>query len=91
MSSFAKAKDVASEESRVHRIRITLTSRNVKNLEKVCADLKRGAVDKKLKVNKLFNFSKKLHSISTQAVDFRAHGGLLYRHCANCVYTRAIY
>jgi small subunit ribosomal protein S20e len=52
MSSFAKAKDVASEESRVHRIRITLTSRNVKNLEKVCADLKRGAVDKKLKVNK---------------------------------------
>mmetsp|Transcript_8039 Transcript_8039/g.11702 ORF Transcript_8039/g.11702 Transcript_8039/m.11702 type:complete len:127 (+) Transcript_8039:125-505(+) len=35
---------------KVHRIRITLTSRNVKNLEKVCADLKRGAVDKQLKV-----------------------------------------
>jgi small subunit ribosomal protein S20e len=52
--SFAKAKDVASEESRVHRIRITLTSRNVKNLEKVCADLKRGAVDKKLKVSTSF-------------------------------------
>jgi hypothetical protein len=51
MASFAKAKDLASEEARVHRIRITLTSRNVKNLEKVCADLKRGAVDKKLKVS----------------------------------------
>ena len=31
-------------------IRITLTSRNVKNLEKVCAELKRGALDKNLKV-----------------------------------------
>lgn len=35
----------------VHRIRITLTSRNVKNLEKVCADLKKGALDKKLNVS----------------------------------------
>ena len=35
---------------KVHRIRITLTSRNVKNLEKVCNDLIRGAKDKKLKV-----------------------------------------
>ena len=34
----------------MHRIRITLTSRNVKNLEKVCADLIRGAKDKRLKV-----------------------------------------
>eukprot|EP01137_Pigoraptor_chileana_P030179 Opistho-2@1329 len=39
-----------SEEPRVHRIRITLSSRNVKNLEKVCADLIRGAKDKQLKV-----------------------------------------
>ena len=39
--------DVAAK---VHRIRITLTSRNVKNLEKVCADLIRGAKEKKLKV-----------------------------------------
>ncbi|KAL3905987.1 MAG: hypothetical protein SGPRY_010716 [Prymnesium sp.] len=35
---------------KVHRIRITLTSRNVKNLEKVCADLIKGAKDKRLKV-----------------------------------------
>ncbi|WP_459806258.1 30S ribosomal protein S10, partial [Herbidospora sp. RD11066] len=38
------------EEAQIHRIRITLTSRNVKSLEKVCADLIRGAKDKKLKV-----------------------------------------
>merc|ERR1712178_518548 len=34
----------------IHRIRITLTSRNVKSLEKVCADLIKGAKDKQLKV-----------------------------------------
>jgi small subunit ribosomal protein S20e len=34
----------------VHRIRITLTSRNVRNLEKVCEDLVRGAREKDLKV-----------------------------------------
>jgi len=34
------------EASPVHRIRITLTSRNVRNLEKVCADLIRGAKEK---------------------------------------------
>ncbi|KAJ9526960.1 hypothetical protein QJQ45_025329 [Haematococcus lacustris] len=34
----------------VHRIRITLTSKNVKNLEKVCSDLIKGAKDKQLKV-----------------------------------------
>jgi small subunit ribosomal protein S20e len=37
--------------AQVHRIRITLTSRNVKNLEKVCSDLKKKATDKKLKVS----------------------------------------
>lgn len=35
--------------SEIHRIRITLTSRNVKALEKVCADLVRGAKQKQLK------------------------------------------
>uniref|UniRef100_A0A8C0MH68 Small ribosomal subunit protein uS10 n=1 Tax=Canis lupus familiaris TaxID=9615 RepID=A0A8C0MH68_CANLF len=34
----------------IHRIRITLTSCNVKSLEKVCADLIRGAKEKNLKV-----------------------------------------
>ncbi len=51
MSYVNKSKDVdAVSSEKVHKIRITLTSRNVKNLEKVCSDLKRGAVDKKLKV-----------------------------------------
>jgi len=38
------------DESHYHRIRITLTSRNVKNLEKVCADLIQGAKNQELKV-----------------------------------------
>ncbi|KFM74784.1 40S ribosomal protein S20, partial [Stegodyphus mimosarum] len=33
-----------------HRIRITLTSLNVRSLEKVCNDLIKGAKDKELKV-----------------------------------------
>ncbi|EIE75691.1 hypothetical protein G6F57_009584 [Rhizopus arrhizus] len=37
-------------EAKIHRIRITLTSRNVKNLEKVSADLVQRAKDKQLKV-----------------------------------------
>ena len=36
-------------EVAIHRIRITLTSRKVKSLEKVCADLIRGAKKKNLK------------------------------------------
>ncbi|CAM9194222.1 unnamed protein product [Sphacelaria rigidula] len=51
MSSYVKGKGLGQEEARIHRIRITLTSKNVKNLEKVCADLKKGAVEKKLKVS----------------------------------------
>jgi small subunit ribosomal protein S20e len=44
-------KDVTpTEEQVIHRIRITLTSRNVTNLEKVCADLKKGATEKQLHV-----------------------------------------
>jgi small subunit ribosomal protein S20e len=54
MSAYAPKKEVPGEESgapKVHRVRITLTSRNVKNIEKVCADLKRAALTKKLKVS----------------------------------------
>ncbi|KAI7840626.1 hypothetical protein COHA_005648 [Chlorella ohadii] len=39
-----------AEAAPIHRIRITLTSKNVKSLEKVCADLVRGAKEKQLKV-----------------------------------------
>merc|ERR1712100_654720 len=37
-------------EQTFHRIRITLTSRNVANLERVCAELIKGAKEYKLKV-----------------------------------------
>merc|ERR1712221_17319 len=49
MSAY-KEKQVQEEEASIHRIRITLTSRNVKSLEKVCADLIRGAKSNKLAV-----------------------------------------
>jgi small subunit ribosomal protein S20e len=45
------AAGVGEDEEQIHRIRITLTSRNVTNLEKVCADLKKGAVEKQLRVS----------------------------------------
>ncbi|XP_040116377.1 40S ribosomal protein S20-like [Oryx dammah] len=44
------SKTPVEPEVAIHRIRITLTSRNVKSLEKVCADLIRGAKEKNLKV-----------------------------------------
>ncbi|KAJ1440065.1 Ribosomal protein S10 [Sesbania bispinosa] len=37
-------------QEQIHKIRITLSSKNVKNLEKVCTDLIRGAKDKRLRV-----------------------------------------
>merc|ERR1712059_234776 len=51
MADFAKpgaAKPFEGEETRIHKIRIYLTSRNVKALEKVCTDLIKGAKDKRL-------------------------------------------
>jgi hypothetical protein len=39
-----------AEAATVHRIRITLTGRNVRSLEKVCADLISGAKKQKLRV-----------------------------------------
>jgi small subunit ribosomal protein S20e len=38
-------------DSQIFRIRITLTSRNVADLEKVCSELKRSALEKRLKVS----------------------------------------
>ncbi|XP_061994748.1 small ribosomal subunit protein uS10y-like [Rosa rugosa] len=35
-------------QEQIQKIRITLSSKNVKNIEKVCADLVRGAKDKSL-------------------------------------------
>jgi len=43
-------KDLGQEEQELHTIRITLTSRNVQSLEKVCNDLIKGAREKELSV-----------------------------------------
>ncbi|GJN94346.1 hypothetical protein Rhopal_007420-T1 [Rhodotorula paludigena] len=53
MSSYVakdKEVDAAAPAVKTHRIRITLTSRNVKNLEKVCTDLVNCSKDKDLRV-----------------------------------------
>lgn len=42
---------VEAEEIKIHRIRITLTSRKVEALEKVCSELKNKALSKSLKVS----------------------------------------
>merc|ERR1711968_251681 len=50
VKSMSKQNDKAGYEAdtaQFHRIRITLTSSNVKSLEKVCTDLIKGAKDKK--------------------------------------------
>ncbi|GFP92198.1 40S ribosomal protein s20-2 [Phtheirospermum japonicum] len=50
----------------VHRIRITLSSKNVKNLEKVCADLVRGAGEKTLRVKGPVRMPTKVLKITTR-------------------------
>lgn len=52
MSYVAKDKDVDASKisGPTYKIRITLTSRNVKNLEQVCSDLVSRSKDKQLKV-----------------------------------------
>eukprot|EP00069_Balaena_mysticetus_P011923 bmy_07313T0 len=42
-------KDTGKPEVAIHRIRITLPSRSLKSLQRVCADLIRGAKEKNLK------------------------------------------
>ena len=61
-----KAGREPSEEQNFHRIRITLTSRNVKNLEKVCADLIRGAKQQDLKVKGPVRLPTKVLRITTR-------------------------
>ncbi|PFX25609.1 40S ribosomal protein S20 [Stylophora pistillata] len=66
MSLYKEKSAVPEEEAQIHRIRITLTSRNVKSLEKVCADLIRGAKDKKLKVKGPVRMPTKYLKITTR-------------------------
>ncbi|OZJ05325.1 40S ribosomal protein S20 [Bifiguratus adelaidae] len=68
MSYVAKGKPGFEEqgEVKVHRIRITLTSRNVKNLEKVCSDLIQRSKDKQLKVKGPVRLPTKVLRITTR-------------------------
>ncbi|XP_074637460.1 small ribosomal subunit protein uS10-like [Acropora palmata] len=66
MAHYKKEGAVPEEEAKVHRIRITLTSRNVKSLEKVCADLIKGAKEKKLKVKGPVRLPTKYLKITTR-------------------------
>merc|ERR1711991_837726 len=60
-----KAKQFGAE-AKIHRIRITLTSTKVKALEKVCADLKKGALQKDLKVSGPVRLPTKVLRITTR-------------------------
>ncbi|KAL2540087.1 40S ribosomal protein S20-2 [Abeliophyllum distichum] len=53
-------------QEQIHKIRITLSSKNVKNLEKVCADLVRGAKDKMLRVKGPVRMPTKVLLITTR-------------------------
>ncbi|GFS25479.1 40S ribosomal protein S20 [Elysia marginata] len=55
-----------AEEAPIHRIRITLTSLVVKSLEKVCADLIKGAKEKNLKVKGPVRMPTKVLRITTR-------------------------
>ncbi|KFB49890.1 40S ribosomal protein S20 [Anopheles sinensis] len=70
MSRFAATgKDIekpVAESATVHRIRITLTSRNVRSLEKVCADLIAGAKKQKLRVKGPVRMPTKILRITTR-------------------------
>merc|ERR1739844_54467 len=64
--SYVNKEKAAAGEASVRHIRITLTSRNVKNLEKVCTELVRNAKDKKLKVKGPVRMPTKVLRITTR-------------------------
>ncbi|CAG7643187.1 unnamed protein product [Allacma fusca] len=66
MSAYKDTGKPAAEEQVIHRIRITLTSRNVKSLEKVCFDLVKGAKEKQLKVKGPVRLPTKVLRITTR-------------------------
>ncbi|KIW02828.1 40S ribosomal protein S20 [Verruconis gallopava] len=64
--SYNKGEKDFGEGPKVHRIRITLTSRNVKSLEKVCAELIDRAKSKELRVKGPVRMPTKNLKISTR-------------------------
>ena len=61
-----KPKTTEVEDVPVHRIRITLTSRKVEALERVCAELKNKAISKSLKVSGPVRMPTKVLRITTR-------------------------
>ena len=61
-----KAGYEGAEAPSLHRIRITLTSRNVTNLEKVCADLISRTKDQRLRVRGPVRMPSKVLRITTR-------------------------
>merc|ERR1740125_57959 len=59
-------KGTTETDAPIQRIRITLTSRKVKALEKVCAELINGAKDKRLKVKGPVRLPTKVLRITTR-------------------------
>merc|ERR1719174_3388187 len=72
MTDYTKDKGY-NESDTIHKIRISLTARNVKALEKVCADLVQGAKDKRLRCKGPVRMpTKKLVSMHASASPFEA-------------------
>ena len=70
MSAYKDQKAVTGESS-IHRIRIILTCRTVKSLEKVCNDLIKGAKEKDLKVKGPVQVPTKILRIKTRRTPCR--------------------
>ncbi len=66
MSYVAQDKKGVEQEAKIHRIRITLTSRNVKSLEKVCSDLITRSKESNLKVKGPVRLPTKVLRITTR-------------------------
>ncbi|KAJ1908643.1 40S ribosomal protein S20 [Tieghemiomyces parasiticus] len=68
MAYVAKGKPGVEQSlpAKIHRIRITLTSRDVKSLEKVCADLVGRAKEKQLKISGPVRLPTKVLRITTR-------------------------
>eukprot|EP01128_Nolandella_sp_AFSM9_P000564 TRINITY_DN10716_c0_g1_i1.p1 TRINITY_DN10716_c0_g1~~TRINITY_DN10716_c0_g1_i1.p1 ORF type:complete len:130 (+),score=35.86 TRINITY_DN10716_c0_g1_i1:48-437(+) len=64
--SFAKKPEGTAVDTPFHKIRISLTSRTHKNLEKVCADLIREANQQRLKVRGPVRLPTKVLEINTR-------------------------
>ncbi|KDE06470.1 40S ribosomal protein S20 [Microbotryum lychnidis-dioicae p1A1 Lamole] len=91
MSYVAKKEEFDSSAPAVksHKIRITLTSRNVKNLEKVCSDLVNRSKDKQLRVKGPVRLPTKILHITTRKSPC-GEGSKTWDHLEMKIYKRLI-